>query len=284
MFKSVTLRPFVTTYPYKTNMQPILSIAINAARNASKILLRSLGQISPQNVTEKQRNDFVTEVDKQSEKKIIETIQKSYPDHKIIAEESGLIDGDDTFTWIIDPLDGTTNFIHGIPHFCISIALRYKGRIEHGVIYDPIRNELFTASRGEGARLNERRLRVTTNVSLEKSMIGTGFPFRNLENITTYMRAFGSIMPKVCGVRRAGSAALDLAYVASGRFDGFWEMGLSEWDIAAGSLMVKEAGGLVSDTLGEENYLETGNVIAGNPKIFKALLQIIRPLMLQKNS
>ncbi len=259
-------------------MQPILNIAINAARNASKIITRSIGRLDSQHITEKQSNDFVTEVDKQAEKEIIHTIRKNYPDHRIIAEESGLLEGsNENFTWIIDPLDGTTNFIHGIPHFCISIAVSYKMKIEHGVIFDPIRNELFIASRGEGAMLNDRRIRVSSNIKLEKSLIGTGFPFKHPQNIPIYLRIFENMLPKVGGMRRAGSAALDLAYVAAGRFDGFWELALSEWDIAAGILMIKEAGGLVSDALGEEKYFENGNIIAGNPKIFKGLLQIIKP-------
>lgn len=259
-------------------MQPILTIAINAARNASKTILRSIGRLDSQQISEKAKNDFVTEVDKAAEREIVSVIRKSYPNHTIIGEEGGTQEGEDIFTWIIDPLDGTTNYIHGIPHFCISIAIQYKGKIEHGVIYDPIRNELFVASRGEGARLNDRRIRVSNNSKLERSLIGTGFPFRHPHNIPLYLRLFENILPAAGGIRRAGSAALDLAYVAAGRFDGFWELGLREWDMAAGSLMIKEAGGLVSDLFGEENFFHTGNIIAGNPKIFKYLLQIIRPL------
>lgn len=259
-------------------MQPLLNIAVTAARNASRIIMRSLGRVEAHHISEKNRNDFVTEVDKAAEKEIIATIQKNYPNHKIISEEAGTIEGDDTFVWIIDPLDGTTNFIHGIPHFSISIAVLYKGKIEHGVIYDPIRNELFVASRGDGARLNDRRIRVSSNIKVERSLIGTGFPFKNPENISIYLRIFSDMLSQVGGMRRAGSAALDLAYVAAGRFDGFWELGLSEWDMAAGILLIKEAGGLVSDVHGEEKCLETGNIIAGNPKIFKNLLQIIKPI------
>jgi myo-inositol-1(or 4)-monophosphatase len=259
-------------------MQPLLNIAVTAARNASRVIMRSVGRVEAHQISEKKINDFVTEVDKAAEKEIIQTIYKSYPDHKIIAEESGVLEGDDTFTWIIDPLDGTTNFIHGIPHFSISIAVRHKGKIEHGVIYDPIRNELFTASRGDGARLNDRRMRVSTNNRLERSLIGTGFPFKNPENISVYLSIFTEMLSQTGGMRRAGSAALDLAYVAAGRFDGFWELGLSEWDMAAGILLIQEAGGLVSDIHGEEKCLETGNIIAGNPKIFKNLLQIIKPI------
>jgi myo-inositol-1(or 4)-monophosphatase len=264
-------------------MQPILNIAVNAARNASKVIMRSIGRLDIRDINEKDKNDFVTEVDKSAEKEIIATLRKSYPDHKIIAEESGISEGSDDFVWIIDPLDGTTNYIHGVPHYAISIAFQYKGKLEHGLIYDPIRNELFLTSRGEGSKLNDRRIRVSSNSRLEHCLIGTGFPFKNLNDFPLYLKTFAEILPNVSGIRRAGSAALDLAYVAAGRFDGFWELGLKQWDIAAGVLMVKEAGGLVSDFLGEEGYLDNGNIIAGNPKIFKALLQIIRPLTLGPN-
>lgn len=259
-------------------MQPILNIAVTAARNASRIIMRSIGRVEAQHISEKKKNDFVTEIDKAAEKEIIQTIKKNYPAHKIITEECGVIEGDEMFTWVVDPLDGTTNFIHGIPHFSISIALLYKGKIEHGVIYDPVRNELFVASRGDGARVNDRRIRVSTTTKFERSLIGTGFPFKNPENISIYLRIFSDMLSHVGGMRRAGSAALDLAYVAAGRFDGFWELGLSEWDMAAGILLIKEAGGLVSDIHGEEKCLETGNIIAGNPKIFKNLLQLIKPI------
>lgn len=260
-------------------MQPILSIAINAARNASKIIMRSLGRLDSKQITEKQKNDYVTEIDRLAEKEIIQTLRKSYPDHKIIAEESGFLEGSSNdFTWLIDPLDGTTNFIHNIPHFSISIALLYKNKLEHAVIYDPVRDELFTASRGDGARLNDRRLRVSNNIKIEKSLIGTGFPFKHPELFTTYLAIFEQMLPVVGGMRRAGSAALDLAYVAAGRFDGFFEFGLQPWDIAAGVLLIKEAGGLVSDAAGSEQFLENGNIITGNPKIFKNLLQIIKPV------
>jgi len=261
-------------------MQPILNNAIIAARNASKIILRSIGRLDAHQILEKHRNDYVTEVDKAAEREIIQTLRKSYPDHKIIAEESGIAEGNEDFVWIIDPLDGTTNYIHGVPHFAVSIAFQYKGKIEHGLVYDPIRNELFAASRGEGARLNDRRIRVSQNSKIEQSLVGTGFPYKDPEFIPLYLKMFQALLPEVSGIRRAGSAALDLAYVAAGRFDGFWELGLKPWDMAAGALLIKEAGGLVSDVTGEENFLKTGNIIAGNPRIFKALLQIIRPLTL----
>jgi myo-inositol-1(or 4)-monophosphatase len=256
-------------------MHPTLNIAINAARNASKIIVRSLERLGSIQVIEKQRNDFVTEVDRLAEIEIIKTLRKAFPDHKIIAEESGISEGREDYIWIIDPLDGTTNYIHGIPHFAVSIAMQYKGKLEHGLIYDPIRDELFVGSRGEGARLNDRRMRVSQQLKLEASLIGTGFPFKTPENIEPYIRAFETLLTKTIGLRRAGSAALDLAYVAAGRLDGFWELGLSPWDMAAGALLIKEAGGMVGDTTGGENYLATGDIVAGNPRIFKALLQVV---------
>lgn len=257
-------------------MHPIVNIAIGAARNASKIIIRHMGRLEAHDISEKGRNDFVTEVDKLAEKEIIKTLKKSYPDHKIIAEESGITEGNEDYVWIVDPLDGTTNYIHGIPHVAVSIAMKQKGKLEHAVIYDPIRDELFTATRGEGARLNDRRIRVSSQIRLEKSLIGTGFPFRNPENIQLYLQIFEALLPTTGGIRRAGSAALDLAYVAAGRLDGFLELSLSPWDMAAGALLIKEAGGLVGDIEGGENYLESGNIVVGNPKIFKALLQIIK--------
>jgi myo-inositol-1(or 4)-monophosphatase len=260
-------------------MQPILNIAINAARSASKIIVRSIGRLNVQDILEKQKNDFVTEVDKAAEREIISIIKKAYPDHKILAEESGLIEGNDDFVWIIDPLDGTTNFIHDVPHFCISIAFQHKNKLEHGVVYDPIRNELFITSRGEGARLNDKRMRVSSKYRIEKSLIAVGLPFKNLAHIPIYLRIFEHILPQSVGIRRTGSAALDLAYVAAGRYDGFWELALREWDMAAGILLVKEAGGLVSDMEGGEDYFTKGDLIAGTPKVFKALLQTIRPLI-----
>lgn len=264
-------------------MHPVVNIAINAARNASKIILRMIGHVDSYNINEKQRNDFVTEVDKLAEAEIIKTLKKTYPEHTIVAEESGTIAGDENYVWIIDPLDGTTNYIHGIPHYAISIAMKYKNKLEHGVIFDPIRNEFFTASRGEGARLNDRRIRVSQQIRLEKSLLGTGFPFKNPDAVNPYLRLFEALLPQAGGLRRAGSAALDLAYVAAGRFDGFWEFFLSPWDMAAGALLIKEAGGLVGDIEGGENYLETGNIVAGNPKIFKALLQVIKAQSIRFN-
>lgn len=256
-------------------MHPFLNIATKAARAAGNIIVRSLERLDELQLTQKQQNDFVTDIDVQAEKTIIDIIRKNYPFHGILAEESGSTPGEET-TWIIDPLDGTTNFIHGFPHFCVSIAVQQKGRIEHGLIYDPIRHEFFTTSRGGGAQLNNRRLRVSTRNQLQGSLLGTGFPFRNPTRLPSYLKTFQSLLTQVSGIRRAGSAALDLAYVAAGRFDGYWEFDLKIWDIAAGALMVQEAGGLVSDIDGSENFLTSGNIVAGNPKVFKALLQNIR--------
>lgn len=261
-------------------MQPILNIASRAARSAGGIILRGLERLDTVQVSEKNHNDFVTEIDKQSEKIIIEAIRKAYPNHAILGEESGHLEGNEEFVWIIDPLDGTRNFMHGFPHFCISIGFKYKDRLEHGLIYDPIRQEIFTASRGNGAQLNNRRIRVSNRATLKGALLGTGFPFRPTADFTTYLKTLSHLMPQTGGIRRAGSAALDLAYVAAGRMDGFWEFALSPWDIAAGSLLVLEAGGLVSDIRGGEDYLSTGDVIAGNPKIFKAILQNVRTALL----
>ena len=259
-------------------MQPMLNIAIRAARRAGDMIVRALDKLDTLQAIEKGRNDYVTEVDRQAEAAIIEIISKAYPDHSILAEESGHADGNE-YQWIIDPLDGTLNFIHGMPHFAVSIALQVKGRTELGVIYDPIRQELFTCIRGAGARLDDKRIRVTTCKTLEKALIGTGFPFRKDQPDDLYMETFTRIQQQVSGIRRPGAAVLDLAYVAAGRFDGFWEIGLKSWDMAAGALMILEAGGLVADLSGGSDYLDCGNIVAGNPKIFKALLQTIHPCL-----
>ncbi len=254
-------------------MHPMLTIADRAARAAGNIIVQATSRLDTLHIAEKQQNDFVTEIDKQSERIIIDTIRKTYPHHAILGEESGHLEGNEDMVWIIDPLDGTRNFMHGFPHFCISIAFQHKGRIEQGLIYDPIRQETFTATRGGGAQLNNRRLRVSKRINLKDTLLGTGFPFRPTADFTAYLKTLAHIMPQAGGIRRAGSAALDLAYTAAGRLDGYWEFGLSPWDIAAGSLLVLEAGGLVSDARGGDDYLNTGDIIAGSPKIFKAILQ-----------
>ena len=256
--------------------KPAVNIAVKAARAAGRVLIRLLNRTDSLSIAEKERNDFVTEADRQAEQAIITEIRKVYPSHAILSEEAGEI-GQGEIRWIIDPLDGTQNFIHGLPHFCISIAQQQNGRIEHGVIYDPIREELFTASRGSGAFLNDRRMRVSDRRSLDGGIIATGFPFRARRHLETYLGMFRSIFEQASDVRRAGSAALDLAYVAAGRCDGFWEIGLKPWDMAAGALMIEEAGGMCLDFRGEKDYLETGNIIAGNLKVASALQQHIQP-------
>jgi len=257
-------------------MNPMLNIAITAARSAGETITRYLDRIDRLTVTSKAVNDFVTEVDRRAEEAIIRIIRKSYPDHAVLAEESGQQSGNE-FEWIIDPLDGTTNFLHGLPHYGVSIACRHNNKLEVGVIYDPSRQELFTASRGQGAQLNDHRIRVSKCKELGSAILGTGFPFRQHQHINAYVAGFKSMLSNSSDLRRAGSASLDLAYVASGRLDGFWEIGLNEWDIAAGVLLVLEAGGLVGDFSGGHEFMETGNIICGNPKIFKNILQTLQP-------
>jgi myo-inositol-1(or 4)-monophosphatase len=256
----------------------MLNIAVRAARSAGNIIIRNLGRLDQLSVHSKERNDFVTEVDRQAEQEIIHTLRKAYPGHAILAEESGE-QGQDEFQWVIDPLDGTTNFLHGFPHFSVSIALRHRRRLEQAVIYDPIQQELFTATRGSGAHLNDRRIRVSSRPRLEGALLGTGFPLRAEQHLDSYLDMFRALLPQTAGIRRAGSAALDLAYVASGRLDGFWEIGLSEWDMAAGVLLVQEAGGLSGDLLGGHDYLRSGNIVSANPKMFTAILKTIRPFV-----
>jgi len=268
-------------------LAPQVNIAQRAARQAGNILRRAAEDVSVISVQKKGVNDFVTEVDRASEKKIIEVISKIYPDHGFLGEESGLVEGRGEgrdWLWVIDPLDGTTNFIHGFPHYCISIALKHKGKVEHALIYDPLRDEEFTASKGRGAMLNGRRLRVTQPAGLEGTLISTGFPYRKnqAEHMDAYLAMFKDIAENVAGLRRPGSAALDLAWLAAGRVDGFFEMGLQEWDIAAGTLLVTEAGGLIGDLTGSGRHLENGNVVAGSAKVFKGLLQKVQPHLTEK--
>ncbi|MDX1374991.1 MAG: inositol monophosphatase family protein [Burkholderiales bacterium] len=265
-------------------MHPLLNIAIKAARRAGSVINRAALDGAALEVRAKHVNDFVTQVDRAAEGAAIEVIRRAYPDHGILAEESGETraaaaestrsKGDTR--WIIDPLDGTTNFIHGFPQYCVSIAVEHRGRIAHGVVYDPTRNELFTASQGRGAFLNDRRIRVTRCAHLRDALVGTGFPFKELSRIDRYMRNLQTIMRGSAGIRRAGAAALDLAYVACGRLDAFWEMGLSPWDMAAGSLLIGEAGGLVGDLEGGQGYLAAGDIAAATPKVFPELLAALR--------
>ncbi|MBR0565201.1 inositol monophosphatase [Azoarcus sp. L1K30] len=257
-------------------MHPTLNIAVKAARRAATVINRASTQLELLTVESKSPNDFVTEVDRAAEKAIIEVLREAYPGHGILAEESGESGAESEFVWIIDPLDGTTNFIHGFPQYAISIALAKNGVPEHCVVYNPINNELFTASRGGGAFLNDRRIRVSRRTRLSDALLGTGFPYREFGNIDAYLAMFRELTQKAAGIRRPGAAALDLAYVAAGRLDGFWEIGLAPWDMAAGVLLVQEAGGLVSDFAGEGNFMTTGNVVAGTPKVFGQLLPIIQ--------
>jgi len=261
-------------------MHAYVNIAVNAARVAGNLLCRALNDLEQVQMSSKNLNDYVTSADKAAEKAICKIIHEYYPDHKILAEESGFSGNQESeVEWIIDPLDGTTNFIHGIPHFAISIAVRVKNRVEHAVIYDPVREELFTASRGEGARLNNVRIRIGKQKTLEGSLLATGFPFKDHSKLDLWQQTFGALFLSCSDVRRAGSAALDLAYLAAGRLDGFWEFGLQPWDIAAGALLVSEAGGIVEDLHGKPDYLNSGNIIAANPKIFKAMLQKLNPIL-----
>ncbi|MSQ71790.1 MAG: inositol monophosphatase [Betaproteobacteria bacterium] len=257
-------------------MQPMLTIAVKAARQAGTLINRAARSGGDQAFTRKRHNDFVTEVDKAAEAAIISTLQHAFPAHAILAEESGR-HGEAEYLWIIDPLDGTTNFIHGFPQFAVSIGLQHKGVLTQAVIYDPWKNELFTASRGTGAFLNDKRIRVSKCTKLRDSLIGTGFPFRGDESLDEYIGMFRSMTTKTAGLRRAGAAALDLAYVACGRLDGFWEIGLSPWDIAAGALLVTEAGGMVADLQGGAGFLESGRVVAAAPKIFVPMMQALSP-------
>jgi myo-inositol-1(or 4)-monophosphatase len=258
------------------SMQPMLNIAVRAARSAGELILRSTDSVSRLSVDQKGKNDYASEVDRMAEREIISIIKAAYPEHAILAEESGRHKGND-FVWIIDPLDGTTNFLHGFPQYSVSIALKYKGKLEVGVVYDPLRDELFTAKRGGGAMLNSRRLRVTNQNSLKGALIGTGFPFKTDRDLDAYLGMFRALTTECAGIRRAGSAALDLAYVAAGRMDGYWEIGVMEWDMAAGILLIKEAGGVVTDFSFNDNYLESGNVIVGSPKMHQLMYQLIEP-------
>jgi myo-inositol-1(or 4)-monophosphatase len=258
-------------------MHGMVNIAVRAARRAGELMVRQLNQLESLQVVEKSRNEFVTQVDQAAEAAIIEVIREYYPDHAILAEESGAA-GDNEYQWIIDPLDGTTNYVHGFPVFSVSIAVAHRGEIEHGVVYDPLRQEIFTASRGQGAQLDGRRIRVSKRTTVQQSLVATGFPYRaNLKYLDRYMDMLRVVMQESAGVRRPGSAALDLCYVAAGRVDAFFEFGLAKWDIAAGALMIREAGGRISDFRGTDGYLESGNVVAGNPKTYAALSKLLAP-------
>ncbi|HMH28399.1 MAG TPA: inositol monophosphatase family protein [Steroidobacteraceae bacterium] len=258
-------------------MQPLLNIAMRAARRAGDLIVKSLSRLDSLKIDTKGRNDFVTDIDRKAEADIIATIRRSYPQHAVLAEESGR-SGENEFVWIIDPLDGTTNFLHGFPTFAVSIALEHKGRLQHAVVYDPMRQEFFTASRGDGAQLEGKKIRVSSQRTLEGALIGTGYPFRaGVSYVDEYLAMLKVVMSTAAGIRRPGAASLDLAYVAAGRIDGFWEFGLSPWDTAAGTLLIQEAGGRVGTATGAE-YALGANIVAGNPKVYQALLDVIGPL------
>ena len=265
-------------------MHPMLNIAVKAARRAGSIINRAALDRTQLEIRAKHANDFVTQVDRSAESAIIDIIRQAYPDHAILGEESGALEGKNPsgttskaeYRWIIDPLDGTTNFIHGFPQYCVSIALQHRGVIEHGVVYDPSKNELFTASRGRGAFLDDRRMRVTKCANLKDALVGTGFPFKEMSRLDLYFRQLREVMQTSSGVRRAGAAALDLAYVAAGRLDAFWELGLAPWDMAAGALLIQEAGGLVGDLKGDTGWLENGDIAAATPKVFTQLLTALK--------
>ena len=257
-------------------MHPMLNTAVKAARRAGSIINRASQNLDILAVAEKAANDFVSEVDRAAEDAIVKILLDAYPSHSILAEESGAR-GKSEFQWIIDPLDGTTNFLHGFPQYAVSIALMHKEVVTQAVIYDPVHNDLFTASRGRGAYLNDKRLRTSKRNALSKALLGTGFPFREFTNVDAYLAMFRDLIQKTAGVRRAGAATLDLAYVAAGRLDGFWELGLKKWDMAAGILLITEAGGLVGDLEGNSGYLESGHIVGGSPKIFAQLIQALAP-------
>jgi myo-inositol-1(or 4)-monophosphatase len=260
-------------------LHPMLNIAIKAARAAGAIINRASLDLERVQVNSKAPNDFVTEVDHAAEAAIIDTLLAAYPGHGILAEESGSARGarDSEYVWIIDPLDGTTNFIHGLPTYAVSIGLSFRHQIQQAVVYDPARNDLFYATRGRGAYLNDKRLRVSRRTRMAEALIGTGFPFRKGDDLGQYLRILESVMKSCAGMRRPGAAALDLCYVAAGWYDGFFETGLSPWDVAAGSLLVTEAGGLVGNFTGEADFLHQREVVAGSPKIYGQLVQLLAP-------
>jgi myo-inositol-1(or 4)-monophosphatase len=260
-------------------MHPMLMTAVKAARRAGSVINRGARDLDMLTVTAKGPKDFVSDVDRAAEAVIVETLHATYPDHAILAEEGTArgANANAEHVWIIDPLDGTTNFLHGFPQYCVSIALQHKGQITQAVVYDPVRNDLFTATRGRGAFLNDRRIRVSRRQHLKECLIGTGFPFRDGTRLELYLQMMRAMTLEAAGIRRPGAAALDLAYVAAGYYDGFWEIGLNPWDVAAGSLLIIEAGGLVGDLQGEGSYLYGGQVIAANPRIFAQIVKLLAP-------
>ncbi|MGS2721945.1 inositol-1-monophosphatase [Paraglaciecola aestuariivivens] len=257
-------------------MHPMLNIAIRAARTAGNIIAKGFENQTDLLTEAKGDNDYVTRIDKEAEQAIIHKIKQSYPDHSFVGEEGGIVAGDDDFKWIIDPLDGTTNFIKGIPHFAVSIALMHKGRIDQGVVFDPLRGELFTASRGVGAQLNGFRIRASKAKELSQTILATAFPFKDKSSLPSYQESFSKIFMQAGDIRRSGSAALDLAYVAAGRYDGYWERGIKPWDIAAGELLVRESGGLVTDFSGGNDPMHKGEIVAGSAKVVQILVKNLK--------
>ncbi len=256
-------------------MHPFITIGVRAARAAGNIITRQLNHLDTLRIDAKQDRDFVSEVDRQAEQEIIKIIHRSYPEHAILAEESGQ-QGDADFEWVIDPLDGTTNFLHGFPQFAVSIGVRNKGKLEAAIVYDPIAQELYTAAKGSGALLNDRRIRVSNRSNMDSALLGTGLPFLAHHDFDNGLKILKSFMQQTAGIRRPGAAALDLAYVAAGRLDGFWEYNLKPWDMAAGILLVQEAGGIISDPDGTAKFMDSGDVVCGNPKIHQQMLKIIK--------
>lgn len=260
-------------------MHPMLNTAITAARSAGDIIMRYADRVDELDVQEKGRADFVSRIDEMAEEIIIDTLKTAYRDHSFLGEESGTIKGDSAYEWIIDPLDGTTNYLYGIPQYAVSIALKRDGVLYQSVIFDPSKDDLFTASRGNGAKLNQKRIRVGKRRSLENALLVTGIPYKASQDMDLYLETMKALVPGTAGIRRPGSAALDLAYVAAGRYDGFWEFDLNEWDIAAGVLMVQEAGGLVADLKGGNTHMTSGDIVAASPRVFKEMLQRMHPVL-----
>lgn len=253
-----------------------LNVAVDAALEAGKFIAQNITQLDRIKVSKKSSNEWVSEIDVLAEQRIIEHLAESYPDYAVLAEESGSTDSESDYCWIIDPIDGTHNFLHGHPNFAVSIALKHLDETLIGVIYDPLRNELFTARKGAGAQLDGRRIRVSETSRLNESLLCTGFPYREQAEVKTWLKTFARVLPRAQSVHRTGSSVLDLAYVAAGRYDGFWEMGLKPWDIAAGALLVKEAGGLITDLSGDVDVFKSGNIVAGNPRVHEKLSQLLQ--------
>lgn len=257
-------------------MNPMLNIGVRAARAAGRVITKNMGRLDSLRVEKKGHNDFASEVDQAAEAEIVETLLKAYPDHGVMAEESGQLgNADSEYQWIVDPLDGTLNYLHGYPHFSVSIALYEKGRPYQAVVYDPVRQELFTGGKGEGAYLDGKRVRVSGVSRLSEALVGYTYPYQQGDDLTQPLAVLKALTETTTGVRREGSAALDLAYIAAGRLDGAWMHGLKQWDIAAGALLVREAGGLVNDYQGGDTWMQTGNLVAGSPKVHHGLLQTL---------